>query len=201
MSSKLALALAAIGWSGCTVDDAPVYEIPTLATMEVSIGPPIVDGVPEGQGQYRWELVLAPSSSKAPPPEGGAVASFTPDVRGTYVIERWLQYGLGQDLTHRFIVRAEGIAPIAFLTGSTQASVGTPTLLDGSDSMSLELRSLQFHWRLVDRPRDSTATLLPNDTPTTSFIPDLPGRYDIELAVFDGELWNEAPSFLIIQAM
>lgn len=196
MSYRFVLSVAL--FAACTVDDVPMLEIQAQATKPAEVGPPTQEPVPEGTAEYTWKLVLAPETSEATDPVGGSIASFLPDVRGTYLVERWMTYGLAESLTHRFVVRAEGIRPTAVVRGSAGATVGTAVMVDGSQSSSAEGLTLTFRWRLTERPRDSTAILADAQAPTTSFVPDKAGDYGIELATFDGELWSTPSAFLPI---
>lgn len=191
MSYKPALALAAL-LVGCT-DDVVVMEVDGQATFDVTLEPVQIEPVPEDQTEYRWEVIQAPADSEAPAPVGGAVATFRPDVRGYYVVERWITYGLSDRLTYRFVVHAEGTAPTAVARTSPNTTVGSTVLLDGSESGSLEGRELIYRWRLTERPRDSAAVISDSEAPAAHLTPDVPGDYHTELAVFDGELWSARP--------
>ena len=184
----------------CAVDDVPVIEVSARAMLQVTLGPAEQEPVSEDDAAFRWLLVLAPATSTATSPEGASAATFTPDIRGSYVVERWLEYGLADELTHRFVVRAEGVPPIAVARAVQQAPVGMPVLLDGGESRSDEGRELIYRWRLAERPRDSAAVLTATQTSSSSFLPDRTGEYRIALTVFDGELWNVAPAGITVVA-
>ncbi|NVB77635.1 MAG: hypothetical protein HOV81_04510 [Kofleriaceae bacterium] len=190
MSSDLRTLVLAAMLTGCVVDDAPLIDIEATAKSPVTFGPASTEPLTKEQATYRWDLVRAPDGSIAEPPVGDETAMFLPDIRGTYVVERWLSYGLAETLTHRFVLHVAGIAPGAFIRGSSQVAVGDTATLDGSESSSVEGRELQFRWRLAERPRDSVATLSVTDAPMTTFVPDMAGSYVVELATFDGELWS-----------
>jgi len=65
--------------------------------------------------------------------------------------------------------------------------LGSNVVLDGSGSRAEEGSSLAFDWTLVRRPEGSRAGLAGTDSPQTSFVPDLPGRYLLRLQVKGGE--------------
>ena len=47
-----------------------------------------------------------------------------------------------------------------------------------------------FQWRLAVRPESSTAMLSETEESTLTVVPDVAGEYQVELRVFDGELWS-----------
>lgn len=190
MSSDLRYLIIAAMLTGCVVDEAPLIDVEADARMPVTIGPVSVEPLTDDQATYRWDLVRAPDGSVAEPPVGAEAAMFTPDIRGTYVVERWLSYGLADRLTYRFVLHVAGIPPSAIAQSPSQIAIGDTTTVDGSGSTSIEGRELQFRWRLAERPRDSTATLTATDAEITTFVPDKAGKYVVELATFDGELWS-----------
>jgi hypothetical protein len=125
-------------------------------------------------------------------------AEFLPDLRGNYVIDRWVRYAVSEDLTYRFFVSAAGLRPVSVISGSS--AVGSQATLDASASSSPEARTLVFSWRLTTRPRDSSATLIDTQLTTTSFVADAAGLFEVELAVFDGELWSDPHARISILA-
>ena len=183
--------IIAVALAGCTVDDAPLIDVDGRAMMEMTFGPVLQEPLTSEQATYRWDLVRAPEESEAEAPAGAGLATFVPDLRGIYVVERWLSYGLADRLTHRFVLHVEGAPPSAIVQGPTQVAVGGTVAVDASASASLEGRALTYRWRLAERPRDSTASLATPQEATTTFSADLAGVYAIELATFDGELWSE----------
>jgi hypothetical protein len=198
MSSRQLLLLA-VALSGCAEDPALLVHLEGRATTVIELAPP-PETISAKQRAYRWEIVSAPEGSHEPVPVGEATAQFQPDLRGTYLIERWLTYGVGEDLTHRFVVDVSGVAPTAIvLASTTSAAVQTPVALDGTTSFSLEDRPLTYRWRIASRPAGSSTTV-PVDGARPSFTPDLAGEYSIELSVFDGDLWNETPSTVLVSA-
>ncbi len=88
---------------------------------------------------------------------------------------------------------------LSFLTGGSEAPtadlaiVSEPTpsdrriLLDASASSDPDSRRLTYYWTITDKPTGSSAKL-PQHTqsPTIAFFTDLPGQYNVSLAVSDG---------------
>ncbi|MBL0219917.1 MAG: hypothetical protein IPQ07_39380 [Myxococcales bacterium] len=176
-----------------------LVEIQGQATTIVALAPPGI--ALAKQGTFRWELAGAPSRSMHPQPEGGISGMFQPDVRGTYLVERWMTYGVAEDLTHRFMVEVRGAPPIAVSrTATLIVAVAQTVVVDGAPSQSPERLPLEYRWRLASRPTDSVAVI---STPTGSqatLAPDTPGDYLVELSVFDGELWSVDPAPLTLNA-
>ncbi len=168
-----------------------------LADVElVAPTAPVLDG-----GQFRWDVVDQPEGSTLEIATTSNVARVFLQRRGTYLIERWHLFGVGEDLTHRFLIQAAGSPPVAIpTTPSPAVTVNGSVTVDGSTSMSPEGLPLTYHWRLVTIPQGSVAMLTTTDEPQTSFTPDIAGGYSIELTVSDGELTNEMPARLTVNA-
>lgn len=185
MSSR-ALLLAAL--AACSRVDAPTIVEQGQATV-----PQVLDtGVmtPDG-ASFRWTLEVVPAGSHAAPPQGDAAAAFTPDLRGAYAGETWMNDGLADDLVARFEVDADGMPPVSVIDGVDQASVGQTVALDGSRSESAEGLAITLQWRLTSRPRASVAILSATTGLESSFVADVNGDFTVELTASDGQLWGE----------
>lgn len=73
-------------------------------------------------------------------------------------------------------------------------AIGETATFEGSSSTSPEQRIQGYQWRLALRPSASTIALTDADQETLTFVPDVAGRYKIELRVFDGQLWSAPAS-------
>lgn len=193
MSSRATV--AALALCACGTSNDVVRHVDAEATFPVRL---TSEGGDVPDATISWTVVRQPESSHAAAPDASEL--FTPDVRGGYVIDRWIHYGVSDDLTDEFVVSVAGAPPMAMITGSAQASVGVAVTLDGTASTSPEARPLTYAWRLATRPRDSVATLTSDSMPTTSLIVDKAGPYSIELSVFDGELWSMSPGDVTVTA-
>lgn len=200
----LLIALASTAACDVGVDPAILIRLDGQATVIMDLTPP-VEPVSARQGTFRWLTIEGPEGSVIPQPEPvrieeDKVATFQPDLRGTYLIERWLTYGVGEDLTHRFVLDVAGVKPLAGATTETPSvTVSTSASLSGATSTSPEHRELTYQWRLVERPLESMATIAAEGV-VVSFIPDVAGNYLVGLSVFDGELWSDNPVIVPITA-
>lgn len=187
MRSEALLVAALACVSACTADEPYLVEIGGQAFEPMLLGSDLESFVGD-DGSFRWLLVERPDASSASAPVGDRVALFEPDLRGLYVVERWVHYGLSEALSMRFVIDVVGVAPTAaFSTPEQVVEIGVAATFDGSSSTSLEQLPLSYRWRLVERPPESEAPLRAFGA-TSSITPDREGSYVIELIVSDGEL-------------
>lgn len=196
MSSRLLLVLACVG---CTGGEPTAIEKNAVVGMDVLLDPGPQE-IEAADAEYHWELKHAPAASTATIASGAPETTLHPDLRGTYVVDRWLVDGVGRDLTHRYVIDVAGVAPMPEADGPSTVAVGDTVTLSGAASSSLEGRTLTYAWRLRMRPRNSVAVLDGADSVTASFVADVEGNFEIELAVFDGELWSDPADWLVVIA-
>lgn len=186
-SRSVVLALALV--AACT-DDVPTLRVSTIAGTSVELAPPD-DGIPPEFGHYRWEVSETPDGVVvAPPAAMTATITVTPITRGLYVYDRWFVGDSAAQLSARVIVYVTGARPVARIEGPMTVAVGETAIFDGSFSTTFERRLSTYQWRLALRPELSVATLAAADGETLAFVPDVAGRYKIELRVFDGQVWS-----------
>lgn len=195
--SRFVLGIALV-FAGCA-EDVPIIESIGTAGQMVTLNVP-ASFVPDDLTTFRWELVTAPDGSVTGGPHGDApTATFIPDLRGVYLVDRWLVEDLSERLTYHIIVTVAGVPPEATVRGDGSVGVGSAAMLDGASSRSIEGRPLTYRWRLATRPAASQAALGTIDALQTAVVPDVAGEYVVELAVFDGELWSDPPgSFTVL---
>ncbi|MDD5223445.1 MAG: PKD domain-containing protein [bacterium] len=93
----------------------------------------------------------------------------------------------------------ETVQPAAVAGPDQIVPVGQEVLLDGRGSTNpAGAQDLSYRWSLLDQPYFSGAFLLEWDQAVTYFIPDLPGRYYLELKVSD--TWSDSTDVAIITA-
>lgn len=79
------------------------------------------------------------------------------------------------------------LPPIANAGGDRAVEVGQEVGLDGSASADPDGDALSYAWSFLERPAGSAAELAGSDAATSSFTPDLVGRYEVELTVAAGD--------------
>ncbi|MBA3398141.1 MAG: hypothetical protein H0T89_36280 [Deltaproteobacteria bacterium] len=197
MTSKATLVLV-LSIVGCT-DDVPTLRVSTTALTSIELSPPD-DGVPDTFGHYRWDVSQVPEGVfVAPPAAQTATITVTPLSRGVYVYDRWFVGEATEQLSYHVVVTVAGARPTARVGGPMTVAIGEAATFDGSSSTSTEARIEGYQWRLALRPEASTAMLTNADQATLTFVPDLAGRFKIELRVFDGQLWG-APTIATLTA-
>ena len=82
----------------------------------------------------------------------------------------------------------------------TTVEVGQIVQLDGSASRSPNNGYLTYQWSIQQKPRLSTAEILQQDQPTTTFHADIPGTYVVSLNVLNEGKVLSAPASMTIQA-
>jgi RHS repeat-associated protein len=96
-------------------------------------------------------------------------------------------------------VQALNDAPMAHAGQDQTVFVGYVVTLDGSLSEDLEGEALTYWWTLTSTPSGSLASLNHPGSVQTSFTPDKPGEYQVQLTVHDGTKESE-PAIVRITA-
>jgi hypothetical protein len=141
--------------------------------------------------QFNWEITSQPVSSDVVLSDSNvATPSFTPVVAGTYIIELTVadESITSQPDSVTISVAAANTQPIANAGSDQTGVVGDSITLDGTASSDVDGDNLSFDWSLITLPEGSNSTL---DDPTNvrpTFIPDIPGLYQAQLLVNDGQL-------------
>jgi hypothetical protein len=128
-----------------------------------------------------------------PPEWGGPIldayttrAEFYPNVAGIY--EATLAVDDGEFTatdTVRITVEEPNGIPLADAGSDVYAEVGDRVFLDGSRSSDPEGDAIDYRWRLLDLPLDSTAALSSATVPRPDVVVDVAGVYVVELTVQD----------------
>ena len=82
----------------------------------------------------------------------------------------------------------QSTAPIANAGADQSVFVGDTVQLDGSASSDMEGEQLSYQWSFITQPQDSQAILIGADTLNPTVDIDLPGVYEIQLIVNDGNV-------------
>eukprot|EP00164_Ancoracysta_twista_P012190 GFYU01019066.1.p1 GENE.GFYU01019066.1~~GFYU01019066.1.p1 ORF type:complete len:1179 (-),score=403.95 GFYU01019066.1:177-3713(-) len=165
--------------------------------------------------ECKWDVVKRPENSVAVPiasedslPNGdGLLASFTPDVPGEWIVSLACVDGCTeiQDSIHLLVRQlvnpgAGGAGlPCDSLNLRPEANAGPDRVetgylagriyVDGGRSQDEDLMRLQYEWNFVKLPTNSSLTddnITNERNRIASFVPDVVGKYDIQLTVDDG---------------
>ncbi|HET6637762.1 MAG TPA: PKD domain-containing protein [Gemmatimonadota bacterium] len=139
---------------------------------------------------FAWTVVSRPAGSTAEiASAGAAVASFTPDLEGVYVVQLAVNDGqFTATDTATLTVGPFNHPPVGTLTidGSAQILVGESVTATAAFT-DADGDPLEFEWTL-DAPDGSAATpTISLDETQATFTPDVPGEYVIAVTVSDGE--------------
>ncbi|MBI4871007.1 MAG: hypothetical protein HY814_05520 [Candidatus Riflebacteria bacterium] len=121
---------------------------------------------------YSWTFASVPAGSlldaSAISPNNSpqaAVATFQPDVHGTYALSLVVSVGTLTSTAAGTKVNNVRAAPVARIV-APKIAPNLPVTLDGSTSSSAEYAQLTYHWSVLSGPTDFTLT--PNDSPKAS---------------------------------
>jgi hypothetical protein len=148
---------------------------------------------------YEWTLLSKPGGSNATLSGAATVEpSFVADAYGTYVIGLVVSDPWAQSAADTVTVSFENVRPVANAGTSSSAVVGQPVTLDGRGSSDANEDALTCQWALTSVPEGSQAVIANPALVVTSFVPDLPGLYVVELIVNDGTASSD-PSTIQVQ--
>jgi hypothetical protein len=148
---------------------------------------------------YEWTLISKPEGSNATLTGAATVApSFVADAYGTYVIGLTVADPWAQSAVDTVTVSFENVKPVADAGTSGSAVAGQPVTLDGSGSSDANGDPLTYQWALTSVPEGSQAVIADPALVVTTFVPDLPGLYVVELIVNDGTASSD-PSTIQLQ--
>lgn len=146
---------------------------------------------PEGQPlSFAWSFVSVPTNSSAQLTNADqALASFTPDIAGDYVVQLKVTDSSGQTSVDTVVIRdsSRNTMPVANAGGDLQVDLGKEILLDGSKSSDADGDMLTYRWAMLSRPSGSSAQLTAANTSNPRFTPDVEGDFVIQLVVSDGQ--------------
>lgn len=143
---------------------------------------------------YSWSFDSIPEGSLASlSDQSGAVANFTADVAGTYVVS--LIVNDGTDESQADLVNITALSsdpqpgnndPVADAGIDQSVSTGSTVSLDGGNSSDADGDPLAFNWVFDSIPAGSQASLVNPMAQNSSFEADLAGSYVVSLVVNDG---------------
>jgi hypothetical protein len=156
---------------------------------------------------YSWSVVDKPTSSTVSSISGADTAggSFTPDVKGVYVLNLVVNNGLARSVSDAVTVTALGDdhAPVSNAGDDQPAGEDCTTLvLDCSRSADPDGDPLTYLWEVQSKPTGSAVnntTFSDRTAVAPTFYPDISGTYVLSCAVNDGTSWA-SPDLVTITA-
>jgi len=141
---------------------------------------------------YTWTVISAPIGSGGDSTLSAldvADPTFTPDLRGDYVLGLTVNDGQIDSLQDTVNIHVFNNAPVAN-AGANQPAVlyaNRAVTLNGSDSSDIDSDTLTYQWTMVSKPATSTTAVLSDPSivnPTITL--DVHGSYVMSLVVNDG---------------
>jgi hypothetical protein len=154
---------------------------------------------PQGlQLTFQWSIISAPSGSTAVLSSTTiANPSFSPDVKGLYVVQLVVNNGYLSSFPATASISTSSTAPVANAGTNQLAKVGTTVTLDGTGSSASSGNPLTYSWTLLSRPAGSSAALTGATTAKPTFVVDVGGTYVAQLIVNDG-IASSAPATVTV---
>lgn len=150
---------------------------------------------------FAWTMTQKPyGSTAALSNPASSKPTFVADKHGSYEIQLVVSDPWNQSAPDTVAVSFENIKPVADAGTGQSIEVGETVTLNGSGSSDANGDPLTYTWALVSIPDGSLSSI---DDPTavmTTFVPDLPGTYVVQLIVNDGFVDSD-PSTIQVQAV
>ena len=147
---------------------------------------------------YRWAFSSKPAASRAELTDADTAApSFTVDAPGSYAVSLTVEDGQAASSTDAAVVTTPNTRPVANAGADQTVAFGERAPLSGASSNDADGDALTYRWRLESRPAGSVASLGALTGVDSSLVPDVPGRYVVQLTVNDGRM-DSAPDAVII---
>ena len=149
--------------------------------------------------RFSWELIAKPDFSAASLSPNGQVVNptFLADVAGSYTFQLNVNDGMVDSALPDFVtISTLNSAPTAHAGPDQAGTVGVLVRLNGSGSSDPDGNPLTYVWRITSQPG---SVLLSNPTSAMpTFTPNVPGRYECELVVSDGQVTGEPDRVIIV---
>lgn len=147
---------------------------------------------------FRWELQSRPAGSRATLASAEtATPSFVVDAPGAYVAALVVSDSRGAGATDTVTISTPNRAPIAHAGLDATVRVGSGAALSGAGSSDPDGDPLTYRWKIAARPAGSLAEIMTATGVASGLVPDLAGRYVMQLVVNDGRL-DSAPDDVVI---
>ncbi len=210
----LCLAIAQAFLPGCNGDadpgGVPVADAGPDCTVEIG-SRVTLDGTgsfnPDGTPlAFSWEFLERPAGSTAVLDDPTVERpTFTADQPGAFRARLVVGNGLGESGPALVTVTAApgglNAAPVARAGRDVQTHAGTMVVLDGRDSFDPDNDPLSFEWAIISQPSGIFGSIFLSAATTRqpSFVPPVPGDYEIRLIVRDGR-GGVASDFAVVRA-
>ncbi len=190
------------------VNDGTIDSAPDVVVIATGNSPPVADAGPDqtvfvtnsvtldGSGSsdadsdlltFQWSFSAIPAGSAASLSNSAAIGpTFVVDLPGTYVLQLVVDDGLVASAPDSVSIVTENSAPVADPGPDQSVFLFDTVVLDGSGSNDVDSDPLTFRWSFTSIPTGSAAALDDPSSVSSSFVPDLPGSYVVQLIVNDG---------------
>ncbi len=151
---------------------------------------------------YQWLIEEKPDGSSSIIQNADQVmATFTPDLAGTYLISLIVGSGFNQSVPayKTLDIRSFNNKPVAVAGRDTMSAINKYFRLDASASYDADNDPLTYQWNLESSPETSTAELMGTTLVRPQIKFDVEGSYTFSLVVFDSIEYSEK-SFIIVIA-
>ncbi|ALS98091.1 PKD domain-containing protein [Lacimicrobium alkaliphilum] len=141
---------------------------------------------------YQWQFISVATGSSLGNEDisasDQAVAIFTADVTGTYVLQLHVSSNDVAETDSVVVTVTENAIPVANAGADQQIELGDTVLLNGSQSYDPDNnpQPLSYQWQLLSTPNDSEALITAASQAEAMFTPDIAGQYLLQLSVSDG---------------
>lgn len=148
--------------------------------------------------RYHWTMLSQPAGSTATLSDATAIRpTLTIDVPGAYAIQLIVNDGTVDSVPDTVTLTTSNSPPVAHAGPDQTVLVTQSVLLNGSGSHDVDGDPLSFNWSFVSIPSGSGATLSNPTSSMPDFLVDLPGTYQVQLMVNDGNA-DSVPNMVII---
>lgn len=150
---------------------------------------------------FAWTMTQKPvGSTAALSNPASPTPTFVADKQGSYEIQLVASDPWTQSSPDTVTVSFENIKPVADAGTGQSIEVGETVTLNGSGSSDANGDPLTYTWALVSVPDGSLSSITDPTAEITTFVPDLPGTYVVQLIVNDGFVDSD-PSTIQVQVV
>ena len=138
---------------------------------------------------YQWRLTASPLNSLTTLGTPDTIfTDITLDQPGQYIAELTVNDGDLSSAPDYLTIDTLNSAPVAQPGNNQTAEIGQQVILDGSASYDVDGDSLNYSWAMLNKPANSSASLVNADLEQSYFTPDIEGIYIIQLITHDGQI-------------